>query len=180
MNYLSNRLAAELVSESDIGEHLPYLFLVGVECPEIVEFGVRSGRSTIAFLAGQMRNPRPTTLTSYDANDCSGILKSFHLPLAHRWEFRKQDTSTLETIPECDALFIDTLHTAEQVRLELRHAPSVRRLILLHDTELFGENGENGLPGIRQSIRQFIASNPGWQMAKEYKHNNGLMVLIRK
>jgi hypothetical protein len=52
-------------TESDINEHLPTLYDYGRRVDHITEFGVRNGRSTVAW---QYANPK--TLISYDIDYC--------------------------------------------------------------------------------------------------------------
>jgi hypothetical protein len=179
MNPLLEELLRELWEESDISEHLPVLFTLATASETIVEFGVRSGRSTKAFLAGQGWSPRQTCLFSYDIHDCSGRIDAEWTDNQTSWNFCQADTSTLSTIPECDLLFIDTLHTYNQVVAEIQHASRVRKWIVLHDTELFGINGEQGQVGILPAIDQFLERNPEWKLLKHYRHNCGLMILQR-
>jgi hypothetical protein len=178
MNRYYQYFLRDLWSESDIAEHLPLLFALATRAEIIVEFGVRSGKSTTAFLAGQSLIPKPTRLFSFDINDYSKVFVGKFMP-GDEWVFARADTSVMPTIPECEILFIDTLHTANQVRRELRHADRVESMIILHDTVLFGENGEANEPGINLAIAEFLASHSHWRKLKEYQHNNGLMIMER-
>ena len=59
-----NKLQEEYINacdiSSDINEHIPFLFQLAKECQSIIEFGVRYGTSTRAFLYSS------TPLKSYD------------------------------------------------------------------------------------------------------------------
>ena len=64
-------------------------------------------------------------------------------PLAGRTDFHFTvgDTKAID-IEETDLLFIDTLHTYDQLAAELaRHGMKARRWIVLHDTTTFATNG---------------------------------------
>jgi len=64
-------------------------------------------------------------------------------------------------IASCDLLFIDTRHTADQLTWELqRHAGKVRQRIVLHDTQILGERGEDGGPGLLVALRAFLREFP--------------------
>ena len=182
MNLYLEPFFRRLWEVSDINQHLPILFTLAQQCQTIVEFGVRSGNSTCAFLAGLSTRPEKTALYSYDIENYIGQILRYDPPTAQRafWFFSQEDTTKLATIPNCDLLFIDTLHTHNQVVLELRHAPAVSRWIVLHDTELFGIQGERGEPGIRSAIRQFLERNHNWRVLYEYRHNCGLMILEKQ
>jgi len=171
-----------LFHQSDINEHLPILFTMGLQCRTIVEFGVRSGNSTKAFLASLKMQSRQTSLYSYDINPCKQAVGQVDSMTDSNtlWTFVQADTAKLETIPECDLLFIDTLHTHNQVVAEVEHHKSVRRFMVFHDTVLFGANGEKGQPGIRIAIDTFRHRNPQWRILWEYRHNNGLLILERR
>jgi cephalosporin hydroxylase len=171
-----DRWYQELVrTPSDIKEHLELLRNLAVTHENVVEFGVRYGTSTIALLAGA-----PRRLTSYDIR-CQINITQFQSVVNPRTTFQFFEADTLEAdIPECDFLFIDTLHTASQVSAELfRHAPQVAKTIALHDTVTFGQVGEDGGPGLLIGIECFLADNVGWKIFKHYENNNGLMLLRR-
>lgn len=172
---------------SDINEHLGTLRTLASECQHVTEFGTRGGVSTVALLAGG-----PQTVASYDVVNICGegcsscqkkrmpcLLATLVTDTNIEWH-HGVDTSTLETIDDTDLLLIDTLHTADQVRSELKHAGQVRRFIVLHDTVTFGETGEGGAPGILVAVREFLDANPQWFIRDQYINNNGLMVLARK
>jgi len=178
VNPFIKQLNKRLFEESDINEHLPLLFALATQCRTITEFGVWTGNSTIAFLAGQYYHPGFTMLYSYDVRDCSDVLRSMEgWP---SWEFTKTDTSKPFTLPVCDMLFIDSLHTYDQVVAELEHATEVNKWIVMHDTVLFGKDGEGGGIGILTAIEQFLERNPKWRKVINYEHNNGMMILERR
>jgi len=183
MNKYFEPYLAELFHQSDINEHLPILFTLGLQCQTIVEFGVRSGCSTKTFLASLQMQARRSCLYSYDINNCAQVLGqvgALGTDSNTLWTFVQADTAHLEMIPECDLLFIDTLHTHNQVVAEVEHHKSVRRFMVFHDTVLFGVNGEQGQPGIRIAIDTFRHRNPQWRILWEYRHNNGLLILERR
>lgn len=155
----------------DIGEHLPTLRHYSSVSRVVVEFGTRTGNSTTALLAGGAK------VVSYDIAD-----HRFPCPedVAHRWSFVKADTSKLESIPECDTLFIDSLHSEDQVRGELRMHVHVRRFIILHDTLEWGSRGDNNGNGINWALFEFLAKhNRTWRIAAHWNNCRGLTVLER-
>lgn len=155
---------------SDINEHMPRLRELARECRHVTEFGVRTGNSAVAFIAGC------DELVSYDINPT---------PLALTvagWTFKQADTGRLDDIAETDLLFIDTLHTCAQVEAELKHAGRVRKYLVFHDTVLFGcweETTQGGPPGINHAIWQFLAANREWAVKEHHANNCGLLVLER-
>jgi hypothetical protein len=50
------------------------------------------------------------------------------------FNFTQANTAELPSIPECDVLLIDSLHTYAHVMAELKHATSVKETIIFHDT----------------------------------------------
>lgn len=162
---------------SDISDHLATLSFLAQNARSIVEFGVRSGRSTCAFLHGLTTHGG--ALYSYDINaDCARAIDAVDIPDNVTWRFEPADTAALQTIPECDILFLDTLHTREQVEAELRHHGRVLQFIVLHDTELFGEHGEMGRSGINLAVDAFLRAHP-WRILHHFPFCNGLTILAR-
>lgn len=173
---------------SDINEHLPILRGLADQCEHVTEFGVRGAVSTLAFLAAQ-----PSKLVSWDI-DPRAIVNTqvagmFNILIAADnnrtlWEPRVGNTLQIRIEPT-DLLFIDTLHTARQLKAELElHADplekKVRRYLVFHDTQTFGMVGEDGSePGLRAAIRWFQKEHafPQWRLLHDLPNNNGLCVL---
>lgn len=150
---------------SDIRAHVPTLRKLAKGRQTVVEFGVRFGISTIALLAG-----RPKQLLSYDIAD-PPTQEVIAKAAGARWEFTKGDSRQV-TIPRCEVLFIDTLHTKEQLRAELeRHHEKVADLIVLHDTETF--------PELWQPIGWLLETGQ-WRVESHTRADNGLTILRRK
>src|SRR5690242_18653503 len=137
MSYIQQLYEISLVNPQitqcvDINEHLPVLREYGSKCQHITEMGVRWGASTLAFLVSGAK-----TLISYDIQSTPQIEQI----LAHstiephiNHQFRLADTLNLEIEPT-ELLFIDTLHTYNQLIAELRiHEHKVSKFIILHDT----------------------------------------------
>lgn len=169
---------------TDINEHLPVLRKLAAECEHVTEMGMRGADgSTIAFLAAQ-----PATLISWDLNPWSVVSNNVAalLQMAGRTSFQPRVGDTLKIrIEPTDLLFIDTLHTAKQLKAELeRHADpvedTVKKYLVFHDTKTFGEVGEDGTePGLRAAIRWFQRNHafPIWSLVEDLPNCNGLVVL---
>jgi hypothetical protein len=170
------------MTSSDINEHLPTLKKYAKECETIVEMGVRTIVSTWAFLSGN-----PKKLISVDYKNPSEY-NSTDLPLVETsskergidFSFILSDSRTVD-IPECDLLFIDTLHTYPQIKVELEvHSKKVKKYIVFHDTETFRTVGEiNTEVGIWPAIEEFLEKNPEWTIHEIFKNNNGLTIIKR-
>ena len=165
-------------SWSDIHEHLPRMRQIGESCQHITEFGVRNGVSTIAWIAA-----RPQRLICYDIHRYAEVeeLERVAEEAGVDFTFRVKDVLSL-SIEATDLLFIDTLHTYDQLRMELaRHAGHVRKYLVLHDTEAFAAAGEvPGTRGLWQAIEEFLAANDSWRLFEKHTNNNGLTVLARR
>lgn len=162
--------------ESVINEHLPTLRRLAEQAREVVEFGTEEARSTTALLAG-----RPERFRCYDRAESSSGRRVVEMAAPEtKWaSFEVADDLTLPPQP-CDLLFIDTHHTGPHLAQELAlHAPACRRRIALHDTEIFGERGENDEPGLRHALRDFLKANPEWFVSEHHENNCGLTVLSR-
>lgn len=175
-------------TQSDINEHLPILKEYADRCNHITEMGVRWMVSTWAFL-----NSKAKEIVSYDiqkfaqVNECQRLCSL----LGRNWTFIEQDVLKAD-IEETDFLFIDTYHTAEQLKQELAlHSSKVRKYIGFHDTTTFWERGEDSYPavselqthseqGLKYAIEPFLADNSEWEVVYRTEKNNGLMIIGRK
>ena len=69
-----------------------------------------------------------------------------------------------------DMLLIDSVHTANHVKAELRvHAPSVNKYILFHDTK--------SINAIRQVVDNFVKDNPQWKLIEHFSQNVGYSLI---
>src|SRR5574343_1003431 len=156
---------------SDINEHLPTLRKYARECAHVTEFGVRNAVSTVALAAGF-----PKRMVSYDIIPMPPAIERLIIGEVD-FTFRLADVLQIEIV-QTDLLFIDTLHTYDQLSAELaKHAGQVRKYIAFHDTETFGVIGEKQQRGIMPAIEEFLWLNPLWKVHETYRNNNGLMVL---
>lgn len=157
----------------DIIEHLPTIKKYASECDTICEMGVRWMVSTWAFLAG-----KPKKMTSYDIehpnkyNNDLYFAETFTREVGIDFKFILADTLKIE-IEEVDMLFIDTLHTYEQLSQELAlHGNKAKKYLMFHDSISF--------PEMTPAIFDFIKKNPQWSVKEHFENCNGLMILERK
>jgi hypothetical protein len=153
---------------------------------EILELGVRLGRSTRAWLAG-----RPKLLVSVDL-DLSQLDPQVEAAAKFsgiEFWLIKGDSSNIPptaafpewVTPRFDILFIDTYHNAQTIRAELQaHAWRARENILIHDTapEINWHKGEDGGPGIGGPIEELLAAGQ-WRIKEHRLNNCGMMILER-
>ncbi len=154
---------------SDINQHLSKLREIYDTVEHVTEMGVRGCVSLSAALASKAKKVVAIDICNVNTPDCEKL------------QFICADCLKIE-IEETCALMIDTLHTYAQMKAELeRHAPKVRRWILMHDTQIFGDNGEDGSrPGLNAAINEFMAENPHWKLDYKTEINNGLTILKRE
>jgi hypothetical protein len=157
---------------SDIHEHLPTLFELASQCRHVTELGTRTGVPTTALLFAQ-----PDELVCYDLKKYPQVYRLEALAGRTRFRFHKADVLRAD-IEETDLLFIDTQHDYEQLREELRrHAPRVRKYLVLHDTTTFGERGETeGRRGLWPAVEELLAGGT-FHLRERLSNNNGLAVL---
>ncbi len=176
MNF-ENEYQAACAKTTDINEHLPTLssLITDFDCKHVTELGVGPAQSTRAFLRHDIE------LHSYELYPWPSVIEFFNQAIAagRRVQLHVADTRTVEIAPT-DLMLVDSLHTYDQVCIELaQHANKVSKFIVFHDTTTFEWNGEFGGRGIWPAIQEFLDSNPQWQIYKRYYNNNGLTVLKR-
>lgn len=183
----------ECVIPSDINEHLPTLLKYANECDHITEMGVRWVSSTWPLL---LSNPKK--MISYDIVKHPKIDEVIELANENKLNYQFIEDDVLKTnIEETDLLFIDTLHTYNQLICELElHSDKSKKYIILHDTTSFGsvdeviynhassdiKNLETKKQGLWTAVIDFLESDKGknWQIHERHMNNNGLTILKRK
>lgn len=181
-------------SPSDINEHLPTLKKYAEECEHITEMGVRWVVSTYAFanakpkhfISIDIRHPSEPEWNSVWSsgkrlNDIQNYCSNNNID----YKFILADTTKLE-IEQTDLLFIDTLHTYNQLKQELElHGNKATKYLIFHDTTNFRHRNEDDSPeidgkkGIYPAIEEFLIKNTHWSIHEEYTNCNGLMILKR-
>jgi predicted O-methyltransferase YrrM len=163
---------------SDINEHVSTLASLAKGCRSVTEFGVRGGVSTIGFLQG-MRDSG-AVYTGYDLNPPPAKLAELAKLGQIVYTHTQQSTLTTAAIQPTDLLFIDTLHTHDQLLAELhRHGDQSQRWIVLHDTVTYGMFGEGGGWGLVPAFQEWLQENPHWKHSFTHQNNNGLTVMER-
>lgn len=180
--------------KSDINEHLPTLRKYATECEHITEMGVRWAVSTCALIIA-----KPKKLISYDITDVffntKDILNRNSELIGVNFNFIIGDTLKVD-IESTEMLFIDTLHTYNQLYSELTlHANKVQKYIILHDTTLYGfndekvyshasdiiKNSQKNKEGLYRAMMDFFQTENGnsWYIYEKFSNNSGLTVLKR-
>lgn len=160
---------------SPIVGHLRWLENEAGNFESITEFGVENGFSTIAFLTGG-----PLKLTSYDLQEYSSwpLLRGFAETMGVEFRLEIGNSVNVE-IESTELLCIDSFHSYEHLKTELdMHHEKVLKRIVLHDTVIYGQKGEDGGYGLLLAIEEFCGEHP-WKIAKHFVRSNGLTVLER-
>lgn len=209
----------------DINQHLPTIYHLAQECNTVAEFGVRSVVSTFALLKGLRDSRAPLEASISSPGKEAQPRRLLCLDVSRIWEFQRvvpaaaeegvnvtvvqHDSATFQLPWPVDMLFIDTWHVYGHLKRELaQHSGMVRKYIVMHDTEIDGEEGESirnadddlpwyntniteqaqqsGYPeaeitrGLRPAIDEFLEAHSGeWVLHKRYRNNNGLTILRR-
>ena len=155
-------------ADTGFKDHLQFIYLQAEG--KILELGTREGVSTSAFLYGVEQNGGH--VWSVDLNEkCREVFRGHD-----QWTFihgNSLDVARLEEfgVPEeLDLLFCDTVHTYEQVNLELKTwGPRVKPngLILVH--------GINKYPQVQDACEGYAKSNG--LMFRARPGNGGLAVI---
>jgi len=179
----------------DINEHLPTLRKYASECNHVTEMGTRFAVSTHALLIGKPSKVVAIDLNKHFYTPYENDVKLFAESCGVEYEFIEGDDLNMD-IEQTDMLFIDTLHTYNQLSKELRkHEKSVNKWIILHDTITFGERDEdfyrNGKinegvstqevtkRGLYVALIDFLTENKDWVIKEHFTNNNGLTVIER-
>ena len=178
---------------SDINQHIETLYNLGKECSHITEMGVRWVSSTWPFVYSN-----PKKMVSYDIKKNPNIDKVVALceEYSINYTFEEKDVLEIEIEPT-ELLFIDTLHTYNQLFKELElHSNKVSKYIVLHDTTHFGrideviyshasdiiKKSQTTKQGLMTAIEDFLLTEFGqsWEIFRVYTNNNGLTILKNK
>lgn len=161
------KLEQKIRETSDINEHLQVLNDLSKECNHVTEMGVRSLVSTWAFLGAKKKL---VSIDIFHPSHYGGDITEVEAEAKEKgieFEFIQGDTLKIDIEPT-DLLFLDTLHTYEQVKGELeRHAKKVKKYLVFHDT--------TSCPEIWPAVEEMLSK--GWKLKERYTHNNGVTIL---
>lgn len=186
--HIDSKYQEELRSKSDINEHLHDLYTLACNCTHITEMGSRFGSSTKAFLNA------PVSLRAYDLEIHKPLMDLFKIARKAGKDVEYNKGNTLELLIEpTDMIFIDTWHSQQQLRDELKlHGNAARKYLAFHDTHTYGVRDEQkdwaanpdrkamDRQGLLPAIIDFVIANPHWHFKMHKSNNNGLTVLERR
>lgn len=167
------------INPSDINQHLQFMHdvCIEVDARQVVELGVRSGLSTVAFLAAMEQTDGYVWSCDIDQPRVSDEVTNHP-----RWEFVwGDDMEMVDDAPECDVLFIDTSHAYLHTLAELNaYSAKAAKVILLHDTQLQAPDSCGPQPPfpVRTACLEWLEENPGWSWS-EFENCFGLGVMRR-
>jgi len=187
---LNNILTNLINTQSDINEHLPVLLNYAKQCNSVTEFGVRGVISTIALISGNPQKMVSVDLFHPDNWNCGHKLNQVMEYAKENkidYKFILGDTRYID-IEKTDLLFIDTLHTYQQLKAELdKHHTNVNKFLIFHDTESYEYSDEynsythefpnTNKHGLWPAIEEFLKKNKEWKLLERRINNNGLTIL---
>lgn len=162
--------------ENDISEHLPVFSLLVTEfqLKRIVELGTRSGNSTLALL--EAAKQIGGSVLSMDVQPCHEARRRVTgAGLDSIWTFWQANDLEVPSsqVPQpIDLLFIDTLHTYNQMKAELaKYGPMMRSggWIVIHDYVAF--------PGLTEAVREYVTENTARFRFYPFANQNGLALI---
>jgi hypothetical protein len=179
----------QVAAPTDMMGYMTLLRDIAATHPSVVELGVWDCTSTWALLGGF-----PKKLRSYDiahlkpgmpgipedARDYVAEVEAACVDSGVDFRFTQASSLDIE-LEEHDLLFIDTLHTYDQLTQELAlHAGKVRKTIIMHDTSIFGLVDQHGkTPGLWNAVVDFLAAHPEWKLKRRIEDTYGLTILER-
>lgn len=160
----------------DCWEHLGTVREIAAKCEHVTELNIWGSPWLAAILAGG-----PKEVVTVAGGPMTNWAIAERIPETARAKLTTivNDATAVELQPT-DMLLTDTYHTGTQLIRELEaHALKVRRFIVIHDTAIFGEVGDDGSPGLFHGIRHWVRRHPEWSVIRHHDNNNGLTVLSR-
>jgi|TARA_Y100000033_G_C2757899_1_gene117655 hypothetical protein len=178
----------------DMSGHMHYLRDLASECEKVVEFGVYKGTgSTIAFISSDC-----SEYVGYDKNmyailpEVRSAVAELNLNNNKKYTFSWAEIDRHFRLKgDCDLLFIDTEHTYEKLKLELKNNHSkVKKYIAMHDTHYYADcMNKDGAKdklifgvadkGLGHAINEFLDTHPEWKVKYHTDECHGLTVLER-
>lgn len=158
---------------SDVKNLLPIYEKYANKSDNITEFRKGQYITTLCFANSNFKE-----FKTYNSEKIS-LIEEMKILLKERdFNFEVKDSLGVD-IKETDLLHLDTKHNYSHVLKELeKHHQKVKKYILIHDYETFGEIGDDGKkPALKQAVKDFVDKNNKWRIKEEFKQSNGLVVL---
>lgn len=167
----------------DLNQHVPLIAQLAGACKVVAEFSGRR-ESTVALLSC------PGKIHSFNSEAGDTLYRTIKRVVAetstvdftrtlYSHQYESIDSPVRELPEPVDLLFIDTEHHGERITAELAmNAKHVSRFIVIHDTAIYGENG-NGGSGMIPAIDAWLEANPEWFVVRNIARQFGLTILGR-
>ncbi|QDU73726.1 Glycosyl transferase family 2 [Bremerella volcania] len=166
-----------LQRERDLNRHMPKLRELAEKVEHVTEFGKRTEGFT-AFAAAQ-----PKKIVSYNVDASREMAHLTELARTEGIEVTHEKSASpdVSEIEATDLLFIDsTAHNAKRLNEELKKfSGSVARYIVMHDTALHGNKGDDGGAGLFGALLPFLKQNQSWQVVYHTQDQYGLTVISK-
>ena len=159
----------------DLDQHVDKIAELAAQCDTVIEVTHRR-ESTVALLPAKK-------VISFNAEQDDLLLRLQTLYPNKLHVFYRPIDKPIPRLPErADLLFIDTVHHADRLYYELKnYAPDVNRWIVMHDTQLHAEKGEQidgrDTPGLLPALRKFMQEYPEWSVLYHTDKQYGLTVI---
>ncbi len=158
-----------------IRSHLEILKKYASECNHITEMGVDGVNTTWSFLASKPKKLISIDINNYKAPSILQLASDLAKKENIDFKFILGDTTKIDIEPT-EFLFIDTDHSYEQLKIELKlHAGKVSKYIAFHDTHMF--------PSMTKALHEFLGTYPTsfeWEKVYETEKSCGLTIIKRK
>tara|TARA_Y100000817_G_C16801982_1_gene520145 strand:- start:632 stop:1234 length:603 start_codon:yes stop_codon:yes gene_type:complete len=190
--HVQNILCDTIKGTGDSDKHLMSLFsfIISLNAKNIIELGVRNGKTTLPLLLGaHYTNGKVTSVDIEDTSfNCPELLKD-------RWIFKKENAldflKNYDKNNIIDFIFIDDWHSYKHVEKELAYLDmcvSPKSIIVLHDlmygnyqphyhTDLTLKEGQWADGGPYRAVAEL--NSQFWEFAT-IPSNNGLTILRKK
>lgn len=182
---MNEALVDAISSDSDINMFLSVIYLLArkairesnEECPTLVELGVATGNSTIALLSAIEQQDKGR-LYSADIVLCPHAeARATKAGLYKHWHFRQRNSIdyAIDFDKQCDLIFIDSSHEADQTIREIEvWAPMLRvgGFIVFHDTMSRPD-------GVAEPIAQWLEGRERWWKYSSIDAGAGLGIMTR-
>ena len=163
----------ELKSQnSDNNEHLEVMFQYAKKCINGMELGFGQGRASFALLLGL---ERLYSVDTYHEPNIKNMLVDY---FGDKLITIESETFDFVDYDSVDLLLVDSVHTYDQVKKELKtHSSKINKYIMFHDTVSYGAIGQDNNDGIVKAINEFLEENKEWKIIYEVSNNHGFMIL---
>jgi hypothetical protein len=163
--------------DRDLNKHFDKLREYAEQVDNIVEVTNRR-ESQLPFLVAL-----PASFTSYQTEGdklhetADALAKDVGLVINRKFVTGRAHP-TVTSIPNCDLLYLDTAHTYDNLlRCLTQFNHQVGRFLIVRGTQIHGEKGEDGRPGLLPALREFMRKAPRWTVIYHSAEQYGITVL---